>query len=97
MQACTRKLNSHDCWLGATVKDMANDQMQFLQTWVGRICHIHGCRQDENVTDMYADSIQFKKTWLLVRYNCNIHARDGLVHLLVRYKHRDIAVGLRQV
>ena len=33
MHACRCKFNRHDCWLGATVKDMTNGRMQLLQTW----------------------------------------------------------------
>ena len=45
MHACRCKFNRHDCWLGATVKDMTNGRMQLLQTWLMAGCKhkIHGC------------------------------------------------------
>ena len=70
---CRLKFNRHYCWLGATVKDMANDWMQLLQTWllVGCKCNLHGYHKDEIETDIHADSKQIIK---LVRCNYNIHA-----------------------
>ena len=114
IKICTRTTNArerlhcwthirYDCWLDANVKDMGNDQMQLLQTWlmVGCKCNIHGSWLDETVTDMHADSMQLIKKWLLVRYNCKIHAwwSGAIVPTspLVGYEHRDITAGLRQV
>ena len=55
------------------MKDMANDWIQLLQTWlmVGCKCNLHGCQEDEIETHIHADSKQIIK---LVRCNCNIHA-----------------------
>ena len=78
IHACRCKFNWYGCWLGVTVKYMANGQMQLLQTWqmVGCKCNIHGCWEAETVTDMHADSMQLIKTWLLVRCNCKIHFKN---------------------
>ena len=64
MHACRCMFDRHDCWLGATVKDMTNDQMQLLQTWLMAGCkyYIHGCYLDETVRGMHADSMQHIKT-----------------------------------
>ena len=46
MYVCRCKFNRHDSCLGVTVKDMANDWIQLLQTlrMVGCKCNLHGCR-----------------------------------------------------
>ena len=64
MHACRFKFNRHDCWFGATVKDIVNGRMQLLQTWlmVRCKCNIHRCRLDETVTDMYVDCMHIIKT-----------------------------------
>ena len=58
MRACRFKFNRHDCWLGATLKDIANDWIHFLHTWLMARCecNLHGCREDEIETDIHADS-----------------------------------------
>ena len=55
------------------MKDMANDWIQLLQTWlmVGCKCNLHGCHENEIETDIHADSKQIIK---LVKCNCYIHA-----------------------